>query len=43
LHKAGDVMSFLFGGRGEVPVQQSPDGTAFVTLRLAPQQFVVLK
>jgi len=43
LHKAGDVMSFLFGGPGGVPVQQSPDGTAFVTLQLAPQQFVVLK
>jgi glycosidase len=43
LHKAGDAMSFLFGGPGGVPVQQSPDGTAFVTLQLAPQQFVVLK
>jgi alpha-amylase len=43
LHKAGDVMSFLFGGPGNVPVQQSPDGTAFVRLQLAPHQFVILR
>jgi hypothetical protein len=43
LHKAGDIMSLLFGGSGNVPVQQSPDGTTFVQLQLAPHQFVILQ
>jgi hypothetical protein len=43
LHKIGDVMSFLFGASGSVPVQQSPDGTTFVQLQLAPHQFVILE
>ena len=43
LHKVGDVMSFLFNGSGNVPVQQSPDGTTFVQLQLAPHQFVILQ
>ncbi len=43
LHNIGDVMSFLFGGSGDVPVQQSPDGSTFVQLQLAPHQFVILQ
>jgi len=43
LHHAGDVMSFLFGSPDNVPVQQSPDGTTFVRIQIAPQQFVILK
>ena len=43
LHKVGDGMSFLFGGLANVPVQQSPDGTTFVQLQLAPHQFVILQ
>jgi len=43
LHKVGDIKSFLFGGLASVPVQQSSDGTTFVQLQLAPEQFVILK
>jgi len=43
LHQAGGVMSFLFGGSDDVTVEQSPDGTTFVRLQLAPHQFVILK
>jgi hypothetical protein len=37
LHKIGDALSLLFEGSGNVPVQQSPDGTTFaqVTARSA--------
>jgi hypothetical protein len=43
LHKAGDIMSLFFGGSGNVPVQQSLDGTTLVQLQLAPHQFVILQ
>jgi len=43
LHEAGDIMSLLFGGSGNVTVQQPPDGTTLVQLQLAPQQFVILQ
>jgi hypothetical protein len=35
-------MTFLFGGAGTLPVQSSSAGARFVTLDLAPHQFVIL-
>ena len=42
LHADGATMKFLYGGAGTVPVQTAADGSRFVTLNLAPRQFVVL-
>jgi hypothetical protein len=43
LHAAGSSMQFLYGGVGSIPVSTAPDGTRYVTLALAPYQFVILK
>jgi len=43
LHAAGERMSFLFGSSGSVPVASAPDGSRYVQLNLAPQQFVILE
>ncbi len=43
LHPAPSSMTFLFGGSGSVPVETSSSGARFVTLDLAPHQFVILK
>jgi glycosidase len=42
LHAPGTNMTYLCGGSGTVPVSSAPDGTRFVTLSLAPYQFVIL-
>jgi glycosidase len=42
LHQPGDMMRFLYGAPGAVPVQRAPDGTLYVNLDLAPYQFVIL-
>jgi hypothetical protein len=41
LHADGSTMTFLFGA-GTVPVKTAADGTRFVTLNLAPREFVIL-
>ena len=42
LHPEPSQMTFLFGGAGTLPVQTSSSGARFVTLDLAPHQFVIL-
>ena len=42
LHAPGTNMTYLYGGSGTVPVSNAPDGTRFITLSLAPYQFVIL-
>ncbi len=43
LHSPGDRLTFLYGGSGSVTVQpRAPDGSLFVQLDLAAQQFVIL-
>ncbi len=46
LHRAGDRLSYLYGGEGEVEVRAHPDPnnhSLFVELPLAPMQFVILR
>jgi glycosidase len=43
LHNAGDSMTFLFGGIGNVSVQTLPNGTRFVRLNLQAHQFAILE
>ncbi|MBV9850211.1 MAG: alpha-amylase, partial [Armatimonadetes bacterium] len=46
LHRGGDTMTFLYGGRGTVTVQDHPDPgnpSRFIQLPLAPMQFVILR
>jgi Alpha amylase, catalytic domain len=43
LHPAGSKMTYLYGGVGTVTVQTAASGVRFVTLPLAPNQFVVLR
>jgi len=42
LHKPGDTLTYLYGGTGNVTVQQAPDGTRFVLLNLPGYQFAIL-
>jgi glycosidase len=42
LHADGDTLTFAHGGPGGGTARTAPDGTRFVRLDLAPQQFVVL-
>ncbi len=42
LHQPGDMLQYLYGGTGGVPVQQAPDGTRFVQLNLPGYQFAIL-
>lgn len=43
LHAPGSSMRFLYGGTGTVPVRTANNGSRFVTLNLAPHQFVILR
>jgi glycosidase len=43
LHPNGDTLRFLYGAPGTVPAQTAPNGTRFVQLDLAPNQFVILQ
>jgi glycosidase len=43
LHPAGSTMTYLYGGVGTVAVETAASGAHFVTLPLAPYQFVVLR
>ncbi len=43
LHAPGSSMRFLYGGTGTVPVRTANSGSRFVTLNLAPHQFVILR
>lgn len=38
----GSTKTFLYGGVGSLPVQKTQDGTRFIQLNLAPNQFVIL-
>ena len=42
LRKSGDHLTFLYGGTGQVPVEVSHGGIAFVHLDLKPHQFAIL-
>jgi glycosidase len=42
LHPEPSQMTFLYGGSGTIPVRTSSTGARFVTLDLAPHQFVIL-
>src|SRR2546421_12554284 len=42
LHKRGDTMACLYGGRPTCTIDQASDGTAYVRLPLEPHQFVIL-
>jgi hypothetical protein len=42
LHQPGDMMRFLYGAPGAVPVEPAPEGALYVKLALAPHQFVIL-
>jgi glycosidase len=42
LHPEPSQMTFLYGGSGTTPVRTSSTGARFVTLDLAPHQFVIL-
>lgn len=41
-HKAGETLTFLYGGHGSVQIQSNTDGTTFVQLPLNGFQFVIL-
>lgn len=43
LHKAGDKLTYLYGGVGEVAVEAAPDGELFVRLPLDGHRFAILK
>ncbi|MBU6481681.1 MAG: alpha-amylase [Nitrospirae bacterium] len=44
LHSAATAsMTFLYGGNGSIPVQQTPNGTRYVALDLSPNAFVILE
>jgi len=41
-HAKESKMSFLYGDKGDIEVQETPDGARFVQLKLEPYQFVIL-
>jgi glycosidase len=43
LHASGDLMNFLYGGVGNIEVQEASGGEHFVQLSLEPFQFVILQ
>ncbi|HYS93214.1 MAG TPA: alpha-amylase family glycosyl hydrolase [Candidatus Acidoferrales bacterium] len=43
LHQPGDTLRYLYGNSGKVPVERAPDGSMFVRVPLASNQFVVLE
>jgi hypothetical protein len=43
IHKAGDMMNFLYGNTGAGAVQAAPGGALYVRLDLGPHQFVILE
>jgi glycosidase len=43
LHRAGEMMRFLYGKSGSAMVQQASDGSLYVRLDLSPRQFVILQ
>jgi alpha-amylase len=43
IHKSGNVMRLLHGGKGTVPIESAPDGTLFVRLGLGGHQFAILE
>lgn len=42
LHRAGDKLTYLYGGGGTVDVEDAPDGSRYVKLDLPGKRFAIL-